>query len=157
MKKVSLIRNFYNGDIGEGSTICNELTIEFKEKKTKIYISRYYYGANIKHAAIVGEVNLFDLYKDEYVKVIEEYQTTINQMTSTYKEEYFQNKLPDRLASLVLLVDDREYRYANMSIKDNDFTDACDYIINSHPFFKYNNEELIKALENKPYKLICKE
>ena len=90
MKKVSLIKNFYNGDIGEGSIICNELTIEFKEEKTKMYISRYYYGTNMKHASIVGEVNLFDLYKDEYTKVLEEYQTTINQMTSTYKEEYFQ-------------------------------------------------------------------
>lgn len=155
MKEIIFEKHFYNGIINPNAVRYNRVKIILDGKNSKKIYTREYFDGDYNSHTISAEVNFFDELdvsnEREYVGYIKFLHERVEDLVNTYREEFFDDSLPSKLAPCKLIVDGKEYVYANIHIDDKDFDDAVYFINNYSPLFRLSNKLLKSIFSNPPY------
>ena len=155
MKEIIFEKHFYNGIINPNAVRYNRVKIILDGKNTKKIYTREYFDGDYNTHTISAEVNFFDELdiadEREYVGYIKFLQENVEYFVKTYKEEFFEDSLPSKLAPSKLIVDGKEYVYANIHINNKDFDEAVDCINHYSPLLRLSNKLLNSIFSNSPY------
>ena len=155
MKSIKFKKNYYNGDILPYA-VCYDAT-EFLIDNNEIYISveREHYLSKedgyttqlLKGKALLKDV-MYSFDKEEFIEMFNSIKDFIE---LNYKNEFFLNEVPHRLAYSTISIDNKEYKLGNRNLNDTNFNKKLEIVKKYCNILNLPSKLLKEVLNNKPF------
>ena len=121
--KIKISKKYYNGKISNNAPIYRAILFDF-ENNTLTLESEQYGDITTKNYGKTENKEILDLSKflnEEQKTVVANFAKSIQ---DSYKEEYFENRVPNTLSYVKVEVDEAIYKFGNIKCKEEYYKDV---------------------------------